>query len=183
MLRFPSGSMAVPLAVIALLSCAAPAAARVNEPPSANDHTGALTSVTKSAADARVERQDVEVVESAGRNIPNPLTPQRIESYLNESVTTSKAGRLLVTRSLDLSMTCTPESGVLYFLIVDDVPIRNSAVFSRTGIVGQVSGVTTDVLAAGTHTIKVGEMCTVPGAYPSGALVTIVGISSVVVLP
>ena len=65
---------------------------------------------------------------AAGRSIPDPLTPQRIESFVNETVTTSKTGHLLVTKSMELATTCTPTSGVLYFLIVDDVPIRNSAV-------------------------------------------------------
>jgi hypothetical protein len=131
----------------------------------------------------RIARPELEVAESTGRNIPNPLIPQRIESFVTETVTTSQAGRLLVTKSMDLATTCTPTSGVLYFLIVDDVPIRNSAVFSRTGIEGQVSGVTTGIVDAGTHTIMVGEVCTVPGATPTGATVALIGITSVVVLP
>ena len=102
---------------------------------------------------------------------------------LTESVTTSKAGRLIVTKSMEFSVTCTPTSGVLYFLVVDGVPVRNSAVFSRTGFLGQVSGVTANAVEAGTHTIDVGYTCTLPGAYPSGRIVTVIGISSAVVLP
>ena len=145
--------------------------------------TSATVSSAQSAPNGRVARPELEVIESAGRNIPNPLTPQRFETFLNETITTSQAGHLLVTKSMELTTTCTPTSGVLYFLIVDDVPIRNSAVFSRTGIAGQVSGVTANVVEAGTHIIKVGQVCTVPGATPSGGSVTLVGITSVVVLP
>jgi len=158
--RFFTRCFAVPFAATALLSFAIPSVA------------------------AAQSKKDLEVIESAGRNIPDPLTPQSIESFLDESITTSKAGRLLVTKSMELTTTCTPTSGVLYFLIVDDVPIRNSAVFSRSsGIVGQVSGVTTDVVDAGTHTITVGSVCTLPGATPSGGSVTLVGLTSVIVLP
>lgn len=159
MSRFFTRCFAVPFAATALLSFAIPSVA------------------------AAQSKKDLEVIESAGRNIPDPLTPQSIESFLDESITTSKAGRLLVTKSMELTTTCTPTSGVLYFLIVDDVPIRNSAVFSRAGIVGQVSGVTTDVVDAGTHIIRVGQVCTLPGATPSGGSVTLVGITSVIVLP
>ena len=121
--------------------------------------------------------------ESAGVNIPDPLTFQSIATDVDEEVTTSKPGHLLVTKSVDLSAFCTPTSGVIYFLIVDDVPIRNSALFSRSTVTAQISGVTTDVVAAGTHQIRVGESCTVPGATVTGGTVTVVGITSVIVLP
>jgi hypothetical protein len=176
-----------PIAAAALLAFATSSGAAANEPSSTvagpSDQASARVDLARPPIDGRMERQELDIVESAGRNIPDPLTPQRIESFLNETVTTSKAGRLLVTKSIELTATCTPTSGVLYFLIVDDVPIRNSAVFSRTGFVGQVSGVTTDIVAAGTHTIRIGETCTVPGATPTGATVTVVGITSVIVLP
>ena len=180
MSRFLTRFVAVPFAATALLSFATPSGIAANEQSSV---VGANVSPAKPATNGRIARQDLEVIESAGRNIPDPLTPQRIESYLNETVTTSQAGHLLVTKSMELTTTCTPTSGVLYFLVIDDVPIRNSAVFSRTGIVGQVSGVTTEVVDAGTHTIRVGQVCTLPGATPSGGSVTLVGITSVIVLP
>ena len=187
MSRLLAGLLAVQIAATALVSFATPAGGATNDRSGAvagaSDQASAKVDLAKPAQDLRIERQELEVIESAGRNIPDPLTPQSIESFVTESVTTSKAGRLLVTKSMELTTTCTPTSGVLYFLIVDDVPIRNSAVFSRTGIVGQVSGVTTDVVSAGTHTIKVGQTCTVPGATTSGGTVTVVGITSVVVLP
>jgi hypothetical protein len=139
--------------------------------------------LTRRPGDERIGRQDIEIVTSAGRNIPQTLVPQRIESYVNETFTTSKPGRLLVTKSMELTGTCTPTSGVIYFLMIDGVPLRNSAVFSRTGIIGQMSGVTTNAIAAGAHTITVGETCTAPGASITGATVTIIGITSAIVLP
>ena len=188
MSRFLTRLVAVPFAATAVLSFATPSGAAANELSSvvagASDQASASVDLAKSAIDARTAKKDLEIIETAGRNIPDPLVPQSIESFVDESVTTSKAGHLLVTKSMELSTTCTPTSGVLYFLIVDDVPIRNSAVFSRTtGILGQVSGVTTDVVDAGAHTIRVGQVCTLPGATPSGGSVTLVGISSVIVLP
>ena len=187
MSRFLTRSVAVPFAATALLSFATPSRIAANEQSSvvggASEPASAKVSPAKPANNGRTGRPDLEVIESAGRNIPDPLTPQSIESFLNETVTTSQAGHLLVTKSMELAAICTPTSGVLYFLIVDDVPIRNSAVFSRTGIVGQVSGVTTDIVDAGTHTIRVGQVCTLPGATPSGGSVTLVGLTSVIVLP
>lgn len=161
MSRFFTRFVAVPLAAAALLSFATPSAAAAND-----------------------QKKDLEIIETAGRNVPDPLTPQSVETFVNETITTTKAGHLLVTKSMELTTFCTPTSGVLYFLLVDDVPIRNSAVFSRsTGVAGQVSGVTTDVVEAGTHTITVGSVCTLPGATPSGGSVTLVGLSSVIVFP
>ena len=188
MSRFLARFSAVPFAATALLSFATASGAAANELSSvvadASEQASANVELAKQAVDGQIAKKDLEVIESDGRNIPDPLTPQSIESFVTEAVTTSKAGHLLVTKSMELTTTCTPTSGVLYFLIVDDVPIRNSAVFSRTtGILGQVSGVTTDVVDAGAHTIRVGQVCTLPGATPSGGSVTLVGISSVIVLP
>jgi hypothetical protein len=135
------------------------------------------------AANDKVSKKAVEVVESAGLNVPDPLTPQNIESLVDEDLVTTNTGRLLVTKSVDLSATCTPASGVLYFLMVDDVPIRSSAVFSRTGVTGQLTGVSADIVAAGSHRIRIGEECTAPGATVSGGTVTQVGITSIIVLP
>jgi len=134
--------------------------------------------------DAKPSKKDLEIVVSAGLNVPDPLTPQDIETFVNETLVTTQAGRLIVTKSIDLSATCTPVSGVLYYLMVDDTPIRSSAVFSRqNGVTGQLSGVTADVVAAGTHLIRVGVQCTLPGATVSGGSVTVVGVTSVIVLP
>jgi hypothetical protein len=185
--QFLTRSFAAPFAATALLSFATLSGASASGPPGvvagASDPARANVDLAAAAIDGQTAKKDLEVIETVGRSIPDPLTPQSIESFLFESFTTSKAGHLLVTKSMEFTTICTPTSGVLYFLIVDDVPIRNSAVFSRTGIVGQVSGVTTDVVDAGIHTIKVGSVCTQPGATPSGGSVTLVGLTSVVVLP
>jgi len=124
-----------------------------------------------------------EIVESAGLSIPDPLTPQAIETFVDETVVTTKAGHLVVTKSVDLTAFCTPTSGVLYFLMVDDAPIRNSAVFSRSNVTAQLTGATTGIVDPGIHQIRVGEVCTQPGAVVTGNSVTLVGISSVIVLP
>jgi hypothetical protein len=136
------------------------------------------------ATEEKMAKKDFEIVESTGLNIPDPLVPQAIESFIDEHVTTSKAGQLIVTKSVNLAGSCSSAtSGILYFLMVDDQPIRNSTVFSKEGIVGQLTGVTADIVEAGPHRIRIGEICTQPGATINGATVTVVGISSVVVLP
>jgi hypothetical protein len=167
--------LVAPLFAATLMTPAAPGYA------SDNDQTG-ITSAAKPDVNGN-PKTALEVDESAGLSIPDPLTFQSIATDVDEAVTTSKPGHLLVTKSVDLSAFCTPTSGVIYFLIVDDVPIRNSALFSRSTVTAQISGVTTDVVAAGTHQIRVGESCTVPGATVTGSTVTLVGITSVIVLP
>lgn len=137
----------------------------------------------QNAVNDKVSKKQFEVVESAGLNVPDPLTPQTIESFVDENLVTTHAGRLLVTKSIDLSATCTLGSGVLYYLMVDDVPIRSSAVFSRTGVIGQVTGVSTDIVEAGVHRIRIGAQCTAPGGTVNGGTVTLIGITSIIVLP
>jgi len=142
------------------------------------------TATVHAAGADRTAKGHLEIVESTGLNIPNPLVPQGIESFVDESVTTSTSGTLLVTKSVNLTASCSlATSGIVYFLMVDDVPIRNSAVFSRDGVASQLTGVTTGIVEAGTHAIRVGEVCTQPGATVSGGTVTVVGITSIVVLP
>jgi len=135
------------------------------------------------AQNDKLSKKDFEIVVSAGLSVPDPLTPQSIESFVNETLVTTQEGRLIVTKSIDLSATCTPASGVLYYIMVDDTPIRSSAVFSRAGVTGQISGVTAEVVPAGSHRITIGEQCTLPGATVSGGTVTLVGVTSIIVLP
>jgi len=143
-----------------------------------------LLILATTAATAQTKKGGFEIVESAGLNIPDPLVPQSIEGFIDETVTTAKAGQLIVTKSVNLSASCTiATSGVLYFLMIGDVPLRNSTVFSRDGVVGQLTGVTADIVEAGTHRIRIGQRCTQPGATVNGGTVTIVGITSVIVLP
>src|SRR5262245_24386549 len=66
-------------------------------------------------ANDKVSKKDFEVVESAGLHIPDPLTPQTIESFVDENLVTTNTGRLIVTKSIDLSASCTIGSGVLYY--------------------------------------------------------------------
>jgi len=134
-------------------------------------------------AGAKASKKSFEVIDSTGLHIPDPLTPQSIEDFVDEDLVTTQAGQLVVTKSIDLAATCTAGTGVLYYLILDDVPIRNSTVFSRTGVTGQISGVTAIDVAAGTHRIRIGEQCTTPGASVSGETVTLIGITSIIVLP
>lgn len=131
----------------------------------------------------KLSKKDFEVVESAGLNIPDPLTPQTIESFVDEDLATTRTGPLIVTKSIDLSATCTAGTGVIYYLMIDDVPIRSSAVFSRTGVTGQVTGVTRDAVPAGSHRIRIGAQCTTPGATANGGTVALIGLTSVIVLP
>src|SRR5262245_8987711 len=111
MSRFLTRHVAVTFAATALLSFATPSGAAANGQSSVaaggSDQASASVDVAKLAIDERGPKKDLEVIETAGRNVPDPLTPQSIESSVAESVTTSKAGHLLVTKSMELSTTCT----------------------------------------------------------------------------
>ena len=134
-------------------------------------------------AGAKGSQKGFEVIDSAGLHIPDPLVPQSFEHFVDEDFVTTQAGQLVITKSIDLAATCTVGTGVLYYLILDDVPIRNSTVFSRTGVSGQISGVTAVGVAAGLHRIRIGEQCAAPDSGVNGGTVTVIGITSIVVLP
>jgi len=134
-------------------------------------------------AGAKASKKSFEVIDSTGLHIPDPLLTQSFENFVDEDLVTTQAGQLVVTKSIDLTATCTAGTGVLYYLILDDVPIRNSTVFSRTGVSGQISGVTAIDVAAGPHRIRIGEQCAAPGATVNGGTVTVIGITSIIVLP
>ena len=150
-------------------------------PAFAQDTSKALSN--NAVTGVKTSPKTFEVIDSAGLSIPDPLTPQSFEHFVDEDLVTTQTGQLVVTKSIDLAATCTVGAGVLYYLMLDDEPIRNSTVFSRTGVSGQISGVTAIDVAAGPHQIRIGEQCTSPGATVSGGTVTRIGITSIIVLP
>ena len=119
MSRFFTRLVAVPLAATALLSFATPSGIAANELSSvvagASGQANANVSPAKPEPNGRIARQDLEVIETAGRNIPDPLTPQRIESFLNETITTTQTGHLLVTKSMELTTTCIRRAALFTF--------------------------------------------------------------------
>ena len=79
--------------------------------------------------------------------------------------TTTTAGRLLVSKPLTAAFKCTEGGSLHFFLTVDGVAVRGSALpaQSRTNITDHqymmLSGVTAKIVPAGNHTLGVGAMC------------------------
>lgn len=149
-----------------------------------SDHTHDARYYTKVETDTRIA-DATEVLSGPGVSLPATLSVQGGFSVIDDTVSTSAPGRLLVTKYINVVQNCT--SGArLYYLTVDGVPLRSSAVYRGDGTAysGQVTGVTTAVVAAGTHTLGVGGECFVRANYPGFGNVTLLfSASSVVVLP
>ncbi len=111
---------------------------------------------------------------------------ERAFSSLDETVTTDRDGYLLVTKYLDGRATCSPNNsgGRAYFITVDGVAVRSSAVYSGNDAFRQMRlvGVTEQRVSAGEHEIGVAAECVL--ANDANA-VSLVGVSNaaVVVLP
>jgi hypothetical protein len=128
-----------------------------------------------------------EHVETAGVNVP-ALNPDRTESGLTETVTTTTSGRWLVSKTFAGYYSCSnpSQAGAWYYLMVDGTPVASTATFrpySNTILYfDTMTGVTKDVIPAGTHTIAIGEQCAT--GYTAGGWGSyVVSRSSVTVLP
>lgn len=127
-----------------------------------------------------------EALTGTGVNLPATLSSQYGFPSIAESITTSVAGQLLVTKFAQVWLSCTAGSR-WYYLTVDGVPLRSSMVF-RDSIdsqwSGQLTGSTSGVLAPGAHVIGVGGQCQVPANFnPAGNSTLVATSASVVVIP
>lgn len=86
---------------------------------------------------------------------------------LTETFTTNQAGRLLLNKFASVGFSCNDSIPLrIYFLTLNGEPVVSSAQL-RTGVISNVnqelqetlSGVTTDVIPVGEHTIGVAGMC------------------------
>jgi len=143
---------------------------------------------TKPEVDAKVSdvegKASHEVVVTPGLSVPDPLTPQTVYTQVNETVTTTTTGHWLVTKSFIGDLDCSTGVG-LYYILVDGVPVRSSAMARPNSGPNQyfdtMTGVTPNVIKAGAHTVGIGSQCT-GGVSPSGSGVTTNSISSVTVI-
>ncbi|MEP7047465.1 MAG: hypothetical protein ABI949_12330 [Ilumatobacteraceae bacterium] len=148
------------------------------------DHTFDDRYYTKAQVDAKIAD---EFVVSAGLGIPATLTPDlTVFPMFNETVTTSTSGRWLVTKSFTGRQACTVQFGSLYYLVVDGVPVRASAVFNNIGQGSVLSttfvGSTVGVVPAGAHVIGIGVQCVSGATVALLTAYTQASVSSVTVL-
>mgnify|MGYP001395821723 CR=1 FL=1 len=83
-------------------------------------------------------------------------------SFLSEPFTTTRSGRLLLSKMVSAIASCTGASdGRLLFLRVDGVAVRTSAHYFTTAAFGSLRlvGVTDTVVNAGAHTVDVAVEC------------------------
>jgi hypothetical protein len=147
---------------------------------SRSDHDHDSRYFTQSQITALVADAGAAVVIGPGSNNPASLTPQL--RFLLETVTTPKAGRLLIAKSVSISsFACTINSSYWLYLLVDGVPLPGSVVAADNVFRGQVTGVTADALPAGDHSVEVGVRC-IAGTHSSSA-VYLTSRASIVVLP
>ncbi|MEZ5295459.1 MAG: hypothetical protein R2697_04065 [Ilumatobacteraceae bacterium] len=120
-----------------------------------------------------------------GRTVDFPTNLAPEDDYpLDQVVTTTRAGRLLATMSFVGGAVCSGSANALVYLTIDDVPIPSSTVKLQSGTPARttLTGVTTQSIAAGAHTLGVAVECwstaTVSSRFYDG-----VSTSSVTVLP
>lgn len=142
---------------------------------------------TKTQADGLVEASIADVAEA----IPGPGTRFNPSSVVDEhsllslnvdeTVTSTIAGRWMITKSVTGSITC-PSGIPMFFIVFDGTPLRSSitAVPGGQTIAAALSGITPDVVPAGAHTITAGADC--PGTSQTGSSAILYGSSNVVVL-
>lgn len=126
----------------------------------------------------------LEAVSGSGTSLPTTLTPQYVTAA--ETITTTRPGRWLATKTVSFEIHCTNGSNNrYYYLMLDGVPIRTSFLLkssSEPAFNGQLSGLTDYVFAAGPHTLSVGGQCDTPANY-SGYSYHPISSSNVIVLP
>jgi hypothetical protein len=104
-----------------------------------------------------------EVVVSGGIPATGSLNAQVTFTTSAETVTTTTSGRWLVTKAHNGAAFCANGAGVqrYYFLMIDGVPVPSSRILAETGATLHTTftGMTTNAIAAGAHTVAVGAMC------------------------
>ena len=135
---------------------------------------------SKAVTDQRIESSKSVAVTGAGIGLPATLTAQA--EFLPETIVTPQAGQLLIAKSGAIQLYCN-FGEQLYFLMVDDVPLRSSVMIVLSGGTdGQITGTTDAVIPAGSHEISIGARCSAPTAVVTGSVATQVSASSVTVL-
>jgi hypothetical protein len=128
-----------------------------------------------------------EGVAGPGIGIPNGGTLiNQFEFGLTDTINTTTDGKLLVSKRARVSLNCGVSLTRVYFIAVDGAPVMSSAAVTDTtnAFDGLLTGVTTDRIAAGPHTIAVAGMCYVPSNFvATGHSWLGFSTSSVVVIP
>ncbi len=145
--------------------------------------TGAATTLARSDH-THDDRYLPQVVVGPGNFVPATLAPQYVYHDLVETITTTRAGRLLISKSARLNLGCTA-ARALFYLLVDGVPVRSGVVMGDPALEwnGQITGVTPDTIPAGTHTIGFGAECQIRSTSTGGGGWAAISSSSVVVIP
>ncbi len=145
-----------------------------------DDHTHDDRYYQKSEVDELVTAG--EAITGPGASLSADLVVQR--KVVVETVTTATAGQLLVSKFGRFYLDCT-EGARLYFIVVDDVPLRSSAYYvpDATWLNATLTGTTIDVIPAGDHEIAIGAQCYNPTTHTGGHGLTGFSSSSVTVIP
>ena len=146
---------------------------------------------TSSRVDAKIAAAIVppqfsEVEISAGLFVPAVLTVQFLFAGLAEPITTTTSGHWLITKYFSGFVTCA-SGAAFYFITVDGVAVRSSTVTRANSasnlVLDTMTGVTPNVMAAGTHSVAIGAQCSVTTSTPGNSGTLANTVASVTVLP
>ncbi|MEZ5417460.1 MAG: hypothetical protein R2708_08955 [Vicinamibacterales bacterium] len=132
-----------------------------------SDHIHDDRYYTQAQSDALLDSA-VEVIATPGLYLPALVNEFFGTSALSETVTSTTAGRWLVSKTARVYLTC-PTAVPIFFLLVDGVPLVSSAIPSTGGTFTALTlvGATPTQLPAGAHAVSVGGDC--PGETSSGS--------------
>ena len=109
-------------------------------------------------------RLGTDVIVTDGLNTQHDFDIEAVPEALTETVETDRDGRLLISKYVWIqSLNCTPTitNSVLVFITVDDQPVESSFVHVErtTDVDTRLTGVTEEVIAAGSHEVGIGIEC------------------------
>jgi hypothetical protein len=126
-----------------------------------------------------------EAIVTAGSNMPQTLTVQLSSRTTEETFTTTRAGRLLISKVFGGELNCAESAGRYYFLTVDGEPVRSSLVIrpsSDPAYWGPLIGMTEASVPAGEHTLAAGAQCNFGATAPNSSF-SAISMSTILVLP
>jgi hypothetical protein len=157
-------------------------------PESTSPTTSTTTAPTTTTTTTTTTPAEPEIVVSPGVGIASVLTSQLGTTSAHETVVTTTSGRWTISKTVATLAVCAPAAGRLFYITVDGVAMRGTALYAAAAAGGPALSFTlvgsdNRTIPAGTHSIDVGGQCLQPTSTFSNVSVLSLSISTVTVTP